>query len=388
MDQQEIRHMFRKNWVFRIYNIEIRQKRLAYLLSACLISASLYLLGALGALFSGALPAYLTSVSPYLHLVGVFLVFYAFDWFINRLISILSLLDEVFFTTRERYREAIQTLVDAIASRNIYMVFAGAIFAFLNIVEINGIWNAPTPPILLANWITSPAQIYFRIFYTFMHGLVVPFLLGSGVIGLIGYISLIHKLFQFPLKLRNYQTTSLVIEWTTGLVMWTLMALGLILTLSRPIVFFKSDIKEILLSGGIQAGIALLLAVLVGVIPLRAVYKAIVKSKKEELSDWNNLRVEISRALKAHLIRKYSSVGRKKSPAKAGADTSPNHQQQDKKLERITRDMESVDAEIRRINEIPGLPIKWPSILRVGFGTVFSIATPLLKDFLLVQLPS
>ena len=388
MKPTDIRWMFRKNWVFGIYNYKIGGTNVPYLLSAALISLSIFVVGAVGALLNSALREYLTAISPYLHLTGVFLVFVSFDWFIKRLTHILCLLEDVFNTNPKSYKRAIQKMVDAIASRNIYMIPAGSIFAVLNIVEINAIWTSPTPPILLANWVNSPAQLYFRIFYTFVHGLVVPFLLGSGVIGLIGYIGLIHKLFQFPLKLKNYQTTSHVIEWTTGLVMWTLMALGLILTLARPIVFFKSGIQEILLSGGIQAFIAFVLAILVAVIPLRAVYRAITKAKREELDDWHGLRLEIASSLKTILNSKYvSSV---KKPKQPGADADPFVSEEiiDKKLERITRDIASIDAEINRINDIPGLPIRWPSILRVGVGTVFSVAFPLLKDLLLLQLPN
>ena len=99
-----------------------------------------------------------------------------------------------------------------------------------------------------------------------------------------------------------------MIEWTTGLVMWTLMALGFILTLARPIVFFKTAIQEILLSGGVQALIAFILAVLVGVVPLKSVYKAIVSAKKKELRDWNNLRVATSNSLKKLLTNAYSKT--------------------------------------------------------------------------------
>ena len=83
------------------------------------------------------------------------------------------------------------------------MLGVGAIFMVLNIIEVNASWSAQPPPILLANWINSPAQLYFRVFYTLMHGVIIPFFLGSGVIGLIGYIVLINELFKLPLKLKT-----------------------------------------------------------------------------------------------------------------------------------------------------------------------------------------
>lgn len=386
MQVQEIRLMFQRNWVFKIYNFKIGNLKLPYLLSAALISTGLFLIGALGAVLCGAPNDYFLAISPYLHLAGIFLVFYSFDWFIKRMINILGSLDDVFYADLDTYRDTIQKPADSIASRNIFMLGVGAIFMILNIIEVNASWSAQPPPILLANWINSPAQLYFRIFYTLMHGVIIPFLLGSGIIGLIGYIVLINELFKLPLKLKNYQKTSLVIEWTTGLVMWTLMALGFILTLARPIVFFKTAIQEILLSGGVQALIAFILAVLVGVFPLKSVYKAIVTAKKKELRDWNNLRVATSNSLKKLLTNAYSKTLDERGTLSSDSDEVYLDLKFDKKLERINKDIESVDKEIRRINEIPGLPIKWPSILRVGVGTFFSIAMPMLKDFLLLRL--
>lgn len=381
MNERTIREMFNRNWVFKLYKVRIGRYRLSYQATSALISIGIFLIGLFGAAFYNAIPDYLLSVSPWLHLGGVFIVFYSFDWFITRLIRILDSLKETFDVNSEIYEKAIRVPVDSIGNRFVYMILAGLFFAILNIVEINAIWKAEFVPIPMQRWVNSPAQLYFRIFYTFTHGLVIPFLLGSGVIGLIGYIALIYHLFQLPVRLQFHQATSQVVEWTTGLVMWTLMALGLILTLSRPLLFFSVNIKEIVLSGGIQAALALILAVLVGVVPLLAIYKAITKAKKEELAGWYRLRVAASNSLKAILTDVYLSSHKEYSDP----GLAPGDEANAMKIERTNRDIQAIDKEIARINEIPGLPIRWPSILRVAFGSAFSIGIPILKDFLLAN---
>lgn len=369
MEKKEIWDSFSGNWVFKLYS----EIRLPYTVTAILLSISLWLDGLFvslhWAVFSRnytVVSTYLFNLSPLLHVIGFSLALISFGWFTQKLTYVLIHLFEALEISREKYTEITSKWANRIANRNWMMVVVGMLlFAIPNFFETKAIWTSSQPPIFLEPWTSGSARSFFAVVYGVMHVVIVPFLLGSGTVGLIGTMLLLDDLLKQPLKLAYYRRTEAVIELATLLFMWTLIGLASVLLFGRSIVIYRANIRELDISGAIQAIIALILAIVVGPLLLIRVRKAITEAKRSYLAHLEGLYERTYSEL-------VSCLGKERRSSKV--------------VQNLHEILEIIEMLIKKVESIPTLPIRWPSIARVSFGALLSIGSPIIREWLAARI--
>ena len=372
MDKEEIWKSFSGNWVFKLYSKLHSKIHLGDIPTAILFSLSPCLVGLLfslgWAIFSRdytVVSTYLFNLSPWLHVIGFALALISFGWFRHKLAYVLIHLFEAFKTSKEEYRKIIDKWANCIANRNWIMVVVGiGLFAIPNFFETQAIWTSSQPPIVLEPWTGSSARFFFAVVYGVMHVVIVPFLLGSGTVGLIGTWLLLGDLLKQPLKLAYYRRTEAVIELATWLLMWTLIGLASVLLFGRSIVIYRANIRVLDISGAIQSIVALILAIVVGPLPLIQVRNAIAEAKRSELAHLEGL-----------YERTYSELVSCLGKGRRGS-----------KVQSLYERLETIEILIKKVESVPTLPIRWPSIARVSFGALLSIGSPIIREWLAMRI--
>jgi len=344
---------FRLNWAFWLFTIN----RINHWRFAITVPLVIFIIGGIFSAWLKVFYLYVTNWTLYLNLIGIALAFIAFGWFTQKLPPLLTLLADLFESNTENYLYVLDKW-SKFANRNLYMVLVGAAIAVLNLIEIIKYWESTNPPILLIPWVNSEASIFFGIFYGFLHVIAVPFILGSGVIGMIGTIGLLRDLFKTPIDLVYYRRTEAVIGLTGWLLMWALIGLASILIFSRSVFVFSVDISWIKVSALLQSVPATLIVLGIGSAPLILIGNAIETAKNKE--------------------RKYLERNYKETYRKFLACLSSDKKRQ---LQPLSEKLKILDERIQWINSIPTLPIRWPSIARISFGTVLSMFSPFIQDW-------
>jgi hypothetical protein len=383
---------FEENWVFRIYagkrpgylRVDKRDPKWldellrwiwsSYIRTAIFITLLVWLVGAAGALLSGALDIFLTTLPGYLNAFGILLALVAFGWFIEKLSDVLVRLASAVDVDQEGFNAIVELWADHVASNIPLMLLFSFPFAVSNFVEARAIWTASLPPAQLAPWVVDPASSYFYGYYLFLHAIVVPFILGSGAAGLYGVVRLLKDLLQQPVKLASHNDLGVVIEFTAWLIMWVLIALASILLFGRSIVINRVDIPVSDLSGIGQAIIATLFILALGSFPIRWVHGAISRAKRVEANYWLDHKHRTLEQLKAHF---------EVSLEQSGGGGSAWQEE----LALLSARLEAIGARIQDVESIPTVPIRWPSIARVSLGSILALAAPLFQDWLLGQFP-
>jgi hypothetical protein len=345
---------FQHNWAFRLFS----KIKIGYFLFSILLSGGIFLVGGFFAALLNVFPVYSSNWTLYLNLLGISLAFISFGWFTNKLPALLTSLKDLFETNNHGYRERIARW-GQFANKNWRMVVIAIIIAFFNLVETIKYWRSPFPPALLVPWVNSEASAYFEIFYGFLHVIVVPFILASGMYGLFGFIRLFDDIFRLPIELVFYRRAESVVSMTGSLVMWALIGWASITIFGRPLFIFPSGIPWVLTSGLVQSLFATLLLLAIGSAPLLVIGSAIEAAKGKE---------------RKSLEYKYQETYKKFSKALAN-DLDDQQQPLSDKLEIINR-------QINRVNEIPTIPIRWPSVMKISFGVAVSLFSPLIEDWI------
>lgn len=357
--ETRILEIFSPNWVFKLFS----WKRFHYIILSLMVSVVPVLIGLILSLFWRASLIYITNLSLWLNTFAIFLAFTAFGWFTHKLPDILVPLSEIFDIDVNEYEGIIDNWAKGFANRNWLMPIFGLFFAIPNFREIGEIWRSLNPPILLEPWVNSFASSFFRFFYGFIHGILVPLILGSGLVGMIGVVGLLFSLFRKPLKLAYYRRTGIVIELTSWLMMWALIGMASILLFGRSLFVMPVDIPFLKISALIQSIPATLIILIIGSLPLILISNAVVKAKRIELN-----RLEISYGLTYTRFMEY-------------LEKSQGEGKQSKRLKNLSDELEIISKQIKQIEDIPALPIQWPSLTRVSLSALFSIGSPLIKDW-------
>ena len=346
---------FKTNWVFQLYAI----RKIHHWIFAVAAAGAIFLVGGLLSALLGVFPVYVSNWTLYLNLIGIALAFIAFGWFTDRLPKLLSLLADLFESNKSEYRDKI-TEWGKFANKNWRMVVIGAGIAAFYLVDTVKYWKSPNPPILLVPWVESEASTFFAIFYGFLHVIVVPFILGSGIYGMYGVVRMLGGIFNIPIDLVYYRRAEDVVRLTGWLLMWGLIGWSSIVIFGRPLIFLPVDIPWIKTSGLFLSVIATLFLLVIGSGPLMVVGNAIETAKSKE---------------RKNLERKYQEIYKKFSASVT--------EDQDEEQKYLWEKLRILDERIKWIDGIPAIPIRWPSILRISFGVMVSVFSPFAQDWLL-----
>lgn len=380
-NEETVWSLFGGNWVFRLFKgHKDRYVRFSLLITFLFLAA-----GAVLSLLAGALRLYITNVTPYLNALALFLIFVAFGWYSNRLTEMLITLSDAFAVPQSEYTAVVKTWADRIANKNWLLALFGLPLAIANLMETVAYWNSRTPPPMLEPWITSASSQFFEVLYGFVHVIVAPFLLGSGIGGLVGTILLLHALLKLPLKLANYQRLSSINGLTATLVMLTLIALAGVSLFGRPIAFFRADIELSNINAILQSLIFILLALAVGAIPLLRVNNAINKAKRLAVENWQNLHNQISLLIVTYFQARYAGAALPQDiyGQEASPDDLPPRDQVD--IEALLMEQRAIEAQLNYIKNLSTFPVDWGSIFKVGIGVVLSLFSGLVQEYWVSQ---
>ena len=301
---------------------------------------------------------YISNITLYLNLAGIALAFIAFGWFTQKLPTLLVLLADLFEANSQSYEDVLEKWAK-VANRNWVMILIGVAIACLNLVETIQYWTSSNPPSLLEPWVNSEASIFFACIYGFLHVLVVPFILGSGILGMYGVVFLFRDLFKIPIELIYYRRTESVISLTGWLLMWALIGLASMLFFGRSLFLFPIDLPWLWVSTLLQSVPATMLVLAVGSAPLIVVGNAIETAKSKE---------------RKYLERNYQETYKKFLACLES-------KRQKAQLQSHSEKLKILEERIHWINSIPTLPIRWPSMARISFGAVLSVFSPFIQDW-------
>jgi len=365
--EASVSDLFKANWVFKLYDRD--RERPHYVVLALLVSVVPLLIGLIFSLFWNATMTYITNGSLWLNTLAFSLAFIAFGWFTRKLPAVLVTLSEVLDIDDKAYKAIVVKWADRLANKNWIMLLFGFLpLAVLNLFETIEFWRSPDPPILLAPWIFSEASLFFGVFYGFMHVLLVPLLLGSGAVGMLGVLCLLFDLFQKPLKWECYRRTNDVIELAAWLMMWALVGLASVLLFGRSFIITPIDVRFVRTNALIQSVLATLIVLGIGSLPLVLVSNAITKAKNRELNRLEDCRQQVREKLMESLESSTEQPEKSK-----GTETMEFRILSDK--------LAWIDKEIQQIESIPALPVRWPSIARVSFSALLSMGSPIVRDW-------
>ncbi len=371
MNEALVWSYFSRNWVFKLYS----KNRSHYVLIAIAISVVPWIIGVIGSLLSRALITYIINWSPYLNTLGFLAAMIAFGWYANKICYVINNLFPAFHIEENEYKEIIRKWADRIANKNWLFALISLPLVIINVNDVIAIWSSATPPIILEPWVSSHASLFFAIFYGLLHAVITPFLLGSGILGLIGTMLIIGNILSHPLNLAYYRRTEVLVELVTWLVMWTLIGLASVLIFGRPIVIFKANIAALELSGIIQSTILSLLTLAIGAIPLVQIMNSVSQAKRIELSRLEHLYDQVYSKI-VHHVEEPDKIFYRVPPVPPRKDQVT----ESAGLANLYEEFETVEGLIKKVESIPNLPIKWNSILRVVFGVVLSASSSFLKS--------
>ena len=373
MTEDSIWNLFSRNWVFRLYSRSRKNFGLIFLTAVCAAFIP-WILGAIISLFARNFVVYASNTSLYLNLGGFALSLISFGWFAHKLPRVLIAISGAFEISEDDYLRIIEKWADRIANKNYLMVLFTIPIAVLNLLETIAMWRSQQPPILLVSWINSSTPVIFGIIYGYMHAIIVPFFLVSGIIGLIGAMYLIADVMKIPMKLSFYRRLGAVTEMITWLVMWAFIGLASIVILGRPLVLNRLNVQTILVSGIAQSVLGVIVFLIIGTRPFIYVHSAVATAKQEKMEQLEQLHERISSSLL--MIINSSSRSLKSSGEEIAMEEMT---QQDAKTQVLYKRLDVINALIAQTKAIPDLPVSIPGVVRVFFGALLYLGSTAFK---------
>jgi hypothetical protein len=278
--EPEIRHLVRLNWVFLLYSHRPWRLFAHYILPLLLI-----LLGALTSALLGVLDTFIRNPLAYTGAIGLFVALSAYMWLAGTLPRVLVHLYPAFggnsILRKQDYLQIIERRARFVNSRWLLAVVGGGIgVLFLNVL-LNQWSDAGRsgPEWIGTPWVQSDQALFFAAYQGLFSVIGSAVLLGTGLIGLIGTIWLIHGIFTQPLRLEYYRRISSVSDISIGITFWTLFALiAVIFSVSISPVMAEDIVARVVLS-------ILASGALVSIISLPILFarNAIVREKEKRI---------------------------------------------------------------------------------------------------------
>ncbi|MCB0061556.1 MAG: hypothetical protein KDE19_05560 [Caldilineaceae bacterium] len=207
---------------------------------------------------------------------------------------------------------------------------------------------------LIAEW-PPIMQGWYAVLFVGLTG----FVLGSGVLGLLATMRLVHAILEEPVRLAYYRYLDAPVSLGSQLASWVLIALIGLAFFSRPLLW---DLEQpIFISTLLQVAVALLVITLVFGLPVVCSRNAIHAAKEQVLAQPLQFVDELYNQLRAT----------------ARVPLQPNTVDD---LEAIQKQLDQVNKIIESIAAIPEWQISIVSGLRVSLAFVLSLVSPILIE--------
>jgi hypothetical protein len=363
MNQEEIKAVFAKNWVFRVYN----QNKISWYMAIAIIALVPLIIGMLFAIPLGVLRLYLSNFLTYSGPILIILFLCAYYWFYKNFPQKLEILLPAIHESNAELRRIVLLWANRLANRNAIMVIAGIPFGLVGLIDTITLWTTPTRIWMGTPWVVSSRSLFFASEYAFYYVLVIGFLIGSGVIGIAGTAFIINNLLRKPLKLDYYRRLRAVADLSLGIGTWTFVAFAISIIafkFIKPSSNVPIEFTSILTS--LIASLALLTAFLSPLLPANA---AIIQAKKKKLAIYEERLSQISIAIEALIVR---SDNVSKNKTKIYLDS----------LELLYKERSLIIQQVNEIESISSWPITFGKIARFTATAFMSLFLGQISNYL------
>lgn len=357
MDIKAIEAIFDKTWTFSLFKYLEKKKIpvVGFVIGAGLLTWSL---GFLLALILGKSQTYVGNLMGIIHPFGLMLSLLAYHWYANNFPKYIFQMIPAIKKSEEDILTDIQTAAD-ITSNNMFVMIGVSIFiGIAQYYQLNTMLNVgENIKWLGSNWFTAEPAWLFQGYFGFLQVIVMGFMLGSGLVGLIMTVFVFYKLFNGEVVLDYQRRLSIIGTASAKLSGWILLA---IIFLSSaiwvvPVASPMAKLPSILLSA---AGSLILFVVLFE--PLIFIKKSIGRARQTALNNY-----EIRLHALSNMIEKLEKE----------SDEMLKKREDYKKIEEVYKgqkfyrvEREAILEKMKLISEEPS----WPVSIR---GTITMIGT-------------
>jgi hypothetical protein len=372
MNENQIRDYFAPNWVFRLFN------SVNFVVAIVGIPLAIFLTGAVVASILGALETFRCNLLAYP--VGVAMALAAYGWFAHNFPKYLERVYPALDTTPEEFGGIIKKWSDQLGNRLSLFILAGLVIGFLNFQNLGQLWQ---PQGWLGDVWASSVQwgTFFKWYYGVIDVVIGGFLLGSGAIGVVGIVLVVHSLMKLPLKLSHYRNLEAIGDLSIGLTVWTLVGLafiGPVRAVSAPNVLCQSNVVVAVdparLLSNLIVSMFSSIAVVSGLcLPAFFAHQAVVRAKARQIASLVDTQHDI-----------YSAIDQlcQKLKAETPSQPTPDHNVRSYKqaLDEFSQAYERIqiiNKMIADLEAVPDWPISWRGGVKIAVAAVSPLATNL-----------
>ncbi len=342
MNEKNIQEIFKRNWVFWIFT----QKN--WSIWAAIGRIVLLPMGIFGiiAIILGEFRLYERNLLTYSGPIWVTLALLAYKWFTQEFPKTILTFAPALDAPEELIIATMKKWADKVANRLSIMIAITLPLSFAAIQDTITLWTVSTTMWIGTPWVTqSEHPLFFAIVWSFYYGLSVSFMLGSGIVGILGCALLINELLKMPLKLEFFRRLRSLLDLSTGIGMWTFVSFAITVVgqaLIKPNSTVNLLASSLFLS--ILASSALLIAFLSPLLPAR---RSIMLAKQKKIALYEQRLHEIANEID-------KSISLKKNKA----------------TDNLEKDRELIQKKIEEIDTIPEWPITITSLSKIISASV------------------
>jgi hypothetical protein len=318
---------------------------------------------------------------------GLIVALGAYTWFATYFPKYLENIYPAFESSPEEFGGKIKKWADRLANRVWVIMVASVIVAIGNLINLNQLWQQK---IWLGDvWATSPASLFFKIYYAFIDILAGGFILGSGAVGILGVILLLHDLLTLRLKLSHVRNLRAIASLSFGLTVWALLAFALvgpiravsvpnILCVAKPILKVNSTIILSNIGTSILASFATVCSLF---LPVYFAHRAIIRDKRVRIE--NLLDTQYKLFIKAEqLTALYSTALAQEVQHPDSEDIKKKALKFNTELKQTYKNIASVYKMIAILDAVPEWPITANGIKQVIVTAFVPLLTNMVVGFL------
>ena len=380
MNEQVIRDYFSKNWVFWLL------RRLPPVVIILGIPLSIFIIGGAIAALTGNFYLFVCNLLAYPF--GLVVALAAYTWFAIYFPKYLEQIYPAFDASSEEFGEKIKKWADLVANRFWVIGLGSLLIGFLNYLNLDALWQRK---IWLGDvWATSPAPLFFKSYYAFIDIIAGGFVLGSGVVGILGVMLLLYDLLSLQLKLSHVRLLRAIVSLSIGLSFWALLAFAFvgpiravsapnILCVRQPALKVDSAIVLANFSTSILASIVVVCSLL---LPVYFAHRAIIRDKNLRISDLLEVQAELFTkadclsSLYKSALAEGELLVRKKGACKSVQDL-------DRELQQTYESITNVKKMIEEVESVP----EWPITAGGVRGIIVAAISPTLGNLIISLLP-
>jgi hypothetical protein len=319
---------------------------------------------------------------------GLVVALAAYTWFAIYFPKYLERIYPAFDASPQQFGEKIEKWAELVANRFWVIGLGSLLVGFLNYLNLDALWQRE---IWLGDvWASSPAPVFFKIYYAFIDIIAGGFVLGSGAVGILGVMLLLHDLLSLRLKLSHIRLLGAIGSLSIGLSFWALLAfafVGPIRAVSAPNILcvrqstLEVDSAIVLANFGtsILASIVVVCSLL---LPVYFAHRAIVRDKDLRIS--NLLEIQSELFTKADCLSNLYRTALAEEELQVGKEGARERGQAlNRELQQTYENITEVKKMIEVVESVPEWPITAGGVRRIVVAAIF----PTLSNLVISLLP-